>query len=168
MTCGPGTKSLRLPLYRRRGICTGQTDRPGWARFGHQLLWNTCGTINLSRAYPSAGNMTKAGRREITHHCESRVAATAVPWLHHRSVPGGWPMVFMGCLDGCLGDLGYAGDHLVPAIACQTSWPTKDLPFDMDNRPLISARLMINPNRFDCFPFSCSYLHHLESGTRGL
>jgi hypothetical protein len=118
MTCGPVTKGLRLPLYQRRGICAGRMTRQGWARFGCQLLQNTCGTINLPHA---AGNATKAGRREITHHRESRVAATTVPWLHHRFVPGGWPMVFVRCLGGCSGDPRRAGDHLVPAIACRTS-----------------------------------------------
>jgi hypothetical protein len=83
-----------------------------------QLLQNTCDAINLSCAYPSTRNATEAGRREITHHREPRVAATIVPWLHHRSVPGGWPMVFVESLGGCSGDPGRAGDHLVPAIAC--------------------------------------------------
>jgi hypothetical protein len=83
-----------------------------------QLLRNTCDAINLSRAYPSTRNAIEADRREITHHHESRVAATAVPWLHHRSVPRGWPMVFVGCLGGCSGDPGRAGDHLMPTIAC--------------------------------------------------
>jgi hypothetical protein len=168
MTCGPGTKSLHLPLYRQRGICVGRTARPGWARFGRQLLQNTCGTINLSRTHPSAENATKAGHREITHRHESRIAATTVPRLHHRSVLGGWPMVFVGCRGGCSGDPGHAGDHLVPAIARQTSWPAMDPPIDMDSHPLVTTRPMINPNRFAYFPFSCSCLRHLESGTRGL